>query len=194
MLEGQITADFIVHDDGTDRVGLQLAANHGGRDAAFFQIPEQVDIEKEPVGNHDQPFDAAVEQKLKIALEAGALVVHVGEDGKVRRLVKRVFDATQHQRAKRIGHVEHHDSDGVAALAAQGAGKLIRPVAKFLGGALDPFLGDGWNVTRQGSVIEDDGNCGGGESALLGNVSDGDHRNLLALSLDPRSTVAAKTA
>ena len=99
MFERHVAADFVVDDDGTDGVGFQFAADHRGGDAAFFQIAEQVDIEEEPVGQHDEGFDAAVEQHFQIALEAAALVVHVGEDGKIRRLVQRIFDAAQHQRA-----------------------------------------------------------------------------------------------
>ena len=44
--------------------------------------------------------------------------MHVGEDGQIRRLVQSIFDSPQHQRAVRVGHVEDHDADGVAALDA----------------------------------------------------------------------------
>src|SRR5271155_1459371 len=125
MLEREVTANFVVDDDRTHRVPFEFAANDGGGDAALFQIREQVDIEKEPVGEDDQALDAAVEQHLEIALEAAALIMHVGEDGQVRGLVERVFNAPQYQRAVGIGHVEDHDADGVAALAAQRAGKLV---------------------------------------------------------------------
>ena len=109
----------------------------------FSRSAKQVDIEKKPVGQNDQAFDAAVEQHFEIALEAAALVVHVGEDGQVRSLVERVFDAAQHQRAVGIGHVEDHDADGVAALAAQRAGKLVGAIAQLFRGALDALLGYG---------------------------------------------------
>ena len=125
-------------------------------------------------------FDAAVEQHLQIALEAAALVVHVGENGQVRRLVERVLDAAQDQRAVRVGHVEDHDADGVAALAAQRAGELVGTVSELLGGALDAFLGDGRDVARQRRVVQDDGNRGRGKSALLRHVTNGHHRNLCA--------------
>ena len=176
VLEREVTADFVVDDDRTDRVGLEFAADHRRGNAAFLQIAEQVDVEKEPVGENDQRLDAAVEQHLQIALETAALVVHVGENGKIRRLVERVLDAAQHQRAVRIGHVKHHDADGVAAFAAQRAGKLVGTVSEFLGGTLDSLLGDSRDVARQRRVVQDDRHRGRGKSAFLRHVTNGHHR------------------
>ena len=143
MFERKVAADFVIDDHRTHRVAFKFAADEHGGDAALFQIGEQVDIEKKPVGENNQAFDAAVEQHLEIALEAAALIVHVGENRQVRGLVERVFDAAQHQRAVGVGHVEDHDANGVAAFAAQRAGKLVGTVAQLFGGALDAFLGTG---------------------------------------------------
>jgi len=120
-------------------------------------------------------FDAAVEQHFEVTLEAAALVVHVGENGKIRSLVQRVLDAAQHQRAIGIGHIENHDADGVAALAAQRSCELIGAVAKFFGGALDALFSDGGDIARQWRVIQNDRHRGGGETALLRYITNGDH-------------------
>jgi precorrin isomerase len=69
--------------------------------------------------------------------------MYVSENGQKRRLVECIFDAAQHQRAVRIGHVEDHDSDGVAAAAAQRAGEQVGAVAQLRGSALDAALGIG---------------------------------------------------
>ncbi len=153
----------------------QFAPDHDGGDVAFFEIGEDVDVHEKPVGQDDEGFDAAVEQHFQIALEAAAFVVNVGENGKVGRLVKRIFDAAENQGAVGIGHVEDHDADGVAALAAQGAGKKVGTIAQFLGSAFDAFLGGGGNVAGQRSVVENDGDGGRGEAALLGDVANCDH-------------------
>ena len=63
----------------------------------------------------------------------------------------------------------------VTAFAAQGTSKKIRTIAEFLGGALDALLGGVWNIARERSVVEDDGNSGGGKTAFLGHIADGDY-------------------
>ena len=175
MFERGVGSDFIVDDDGADGIGFEFASDHDGGDAAFFEIGEDVDVDEQPVGQDDEGFDAAVEQHFEIALEAAALVVNVGEDGQVGRLVESVLDAAENQSAVGIGHVEDHDADGVAALAAQGAGKQVGTVAELLGGAFDAFLGGVGDVAGQRSVVQNNGNGGGGEAALFGDVADGDH-------------------
>ncbi len=62
---------------------------------AFFQVGEQVNIHEEPVGDDDERFDGTREKHFEIALEAAALIVHVGENGEVGGLVQRVLDAAK---------------------------------------------------------------------------------------------------
>src|SRR5580704_2302464 len=175
MLEGSVAAEFVVDHHGADRVGLKFASDHDGGDIAFFEVGEDVDVHEKPVGEDDQGFDTAVEQHFQIALEAAAFVVDVGENGKIGRLVKRIFDATKNQSAVGIGHVEDHNADGVAALAAEGAGKEVGTVAEFLSSAFDAFFGAGGNVAGQRSIIENDGDSSGGEPALFGDIANCDH-------------------
>src|SRR5262249_43834684 len=104
---------------------------------------------------------------FQVALKAAALVVDVGENGKVGRLIERVFDAAQDQRAVRVGHVEDHDSDSVAALAAERAGKEVRPVTQLLGRLFDSLLGFGRNIAGKRRIVKHDGDGGGGKSAFL---------------------------
>src|SRR5262245_50323738 len=118
MLEGEVSANFVVDDDRAHRVGFQFAADHGGGDAALLQVGEKIDVQEKPVGQYDQRFDAAVEKHLEVALKATALVVNIGENREERGLVQGVFDAAQDQGAKGVGHVKNHDTHGVAAFAA----------------------------------------------------------------------------
>ena len=141
-------------------------------------------IEKEPVGEHDQAFDAAVEQHLKIAFKAAALIVYIGENRQIRSLVERVLDAAQHQRAIGIGHVEHHDAHGVAALAAQRTGKFIRPIAQLFRRALDALLGHRRDIARQRRVVENDRHRGGGEPTLLRYIANRNHRSVAPCLLE----------
>ena len=106
-------------------------------------------------------------------------MVDVGQHGQVVRLVERVFDAAKNQGAEGVGHVEDHDSDGVAALAPQGTRELVRTIAQLLRGALDAFLGDRRDVTRQGRVVQDDGHGGRGKTAFLRHITNGHHAGAL---------------
>src|ERR1035437_3864821 len=134
MFEGGASADGIVDEHGADVVVVELAAYGCGRNVVLLQVGEDVDVHKQPVGQDDQALDAAVEQHFQIALKAAALVVDIGKDGKVRGLKERVLNAAQHQRAVRVGHVEHHDAHGVAAAGAPRAGKPFGAVFGRLGG------------------------------------------------------------
>ena len=93
MFQGRVGSGRIVDDDGADLVGLELAAHGGGWNVAFFQVGEHVDVHEQPVGQDDQSLDAAVKEHFQVALEAAALVVHVGEDGQERGLVESVLDS-----------------------------------------------------------------------------------------------------
>ena len=194
MLEREIAADFVIDDDRTHGVAFELEADDRGGNAAFFKVGEQVDIEEEPVGENDETFDAAVEQHFQIALEAAALVVNVGEDGQVRRLVERVLNAAENQRAVGVGHVEDHDADGVAALAAQGAGELVGTVAEFFGGALDFFLGDGRDVAGERRVVQDNRDGGGRKTALLRHIANRNHGSVAFAVPQVRSSEAHSRA
>ena len=187
MLEREEASDFVVDDDRTHGIAFEFAGDQSGRDAAFFQIGEHVDIEKEPVGKNDEALDAAIKQHFEIAFETATFVVNIGEDGQVGSLVERVFDAAQNQRAIGIGHVEDHDADRMAALAAQRPGKLVGAVAELFRGTLDALFGRRGNVSRERSVVQHDRDRGGGESALLGYITNCDHRNtaLEAMRYDP---------
>ena len=160
MFERGPGARNIVYDHRADFVVLELAAHGRGGNVVLLQIREHINIDKQPVGENYQTLDAAVEQHFEIAFEAAALIVHVREDREERRLVECVLDAAQHQRAVRVGHVEHHHADGVAAPAAQGAREQVGTVAEMRGRFLDASLGGVGNVSGQGSVVQDDGDGG----------------------------------
>src|SRR5215467_3417095 len=176
VLEGEVASDFVVDDDGADGIGFELASDHRCRDAALFKITQQVDVEEDPVGDYDQGLDAAVEEHLEVTLEAAALVVDVCENREVGSLIERVLDAAENHRTEGVGHVEDHDADGVAALAAERAGELVGTVSEPLGGAFDALLSDGRDVARQRCVVQDDRHRGRGEAAFLRHITNGYHR------------------
>ena len=80
---------------------------------------------KQPVGKNDEGLNATVEQHFQVALEAAAIVLHVGEDGKIGGLIERSFNAAKNEGAVGVGHVEDHDSDGVATFAPQRRAKRL---------------------------------------------------------------------
>jgi len=55
--------------------------------------------------------------------------VDISEDGEKQRLIESVLDATQRESAVRVGQVENHDADGMAALATQRARNRVGAVA-----------------------------------------------------------------
>lgn len=171
MLEGKARAKRIIDNDRTHAFILEFAADNGGRDLAFLKVRQHIDIEKKPVREHDQTLDAAIKKHLKVSFKTCALVVHVGEDGQIRRVEETVLDSPQYQRAVGIGHIEHHDTDGVAAATAQGTGEEIRAVSELGCGALDARLSRVGNVARQRRVIQDNGNGRRRETAAFGDVA-----------------------
>src|SRR5215469_9815206 len=64
----------------------------------------------------------------------------------------------------------------MAAFIAQGPREKVRTVAQFLGGDLNFFLGDLWDVASQRRIIQNDGDGGGRKAAGFGDISDGHSR------------------
>jgi tetratricopeptide (TPR) repeat protein len=180
MLESGASSLVVIDDHGADAVGFEFAADDGSGNVVLFEIGEEINVDKEPVGEDDEAFDAAIEHHFEIALEAAAIVVDVGEDGKERRLVEGILDSAKNQGAVGVGHVEDHDSHGVAAPAAQRAGKKVGTVSQLRGGALDAGFSGVGNVARKRRVVEDDGNGRRGEATSFGNVADSDGRRVAA--------------
>src|SRR5258705_7597307 len=108
MCESGTGALGVVYGQGTNMVVLEFASHDGSGNFAFLDVGEHVDIEEEPVGQHHQAFNAAVEEHFEITLKTAAFVMHIGENGQKRRLVKCIFHAAQHERAVGGGHVGDH--------------------------------------------------------------------------------------
>src|SRR5271156_317518 len=174
VFHGEMRAGFVVHHDGADGAGTQLAANHHRWNIAFFHVGKEVNIHEEPVGDDDERFDGTREKHFEIAFETAALIVHVSENGEIGGLVQGVFDAAEDQRAVGVGDIENHHAYGAIAFGAEEARDDFGAISKFLGGAFDAIFGGGWEVAGQRRVIEDDGDRGGRHAAFLGNVAQGD--------------------
>ena len=78
----------------------QVAPNQHSRNIPLLKIRQKIDIQKEPVGQHDQPFHRTVQQHFKIALESSTLVVHVRQNVQVGDLVQRIFNSAKDQGAE----------------------------------------------------------------------------------------------
>src|SRR3989454_1708622 len=119
MLKHGARARLVVHEDVADGIEFDFAPNDDRGDSPALEIGEKIDVHRKPIGDDDQPLDAAIEEHLEVTLEAMRLVVRVGQHGQVRRLIERILDAAENGRTERVGQIEDHDADGVGAAAAQ---------------------------------------------------------------------------
>src|SRR4029077_9993173 len=83
VFECEAAAGFIVHHNGTDEVAGERRAVGGGGDFALIQIGEHVNVDEQPVGNHDQGVDVPLQEHFQIALKALALFVSIGKNRKI---------------------------------------------------------------------------------------------------------------
>ena len=113
-----------------------------------------MNVYEEPVGYDDQCLDVMLQQHFKVSFKPVSLVVGVGENWHVRRLIEPVLDAPQNRRAKGIRNIEEHHSDTVAPFAAKKTRHCIWPVAELFGDFLDAFF-CGWrDVPRQWRIVQ----------------------------------------
>ena len=174
VLDGEIAALLVVHDDRPNRILREIAADDDGGQFAVAQLREPSAFLKEPVGDDDQTFDAAIHQQVEIAGQLFGVVVRVHHDGLIAGGAERFLNAAQDEGAEGIGEIEDHDADGVAAAAAQRARKEVGAVAHSFRGFADALFGSGGDVAREGRVIEHDGNGGWREAALSGDIDERD--------------------
>jgi len=120
MFEGEAAPGFVVDHDGADAVAGNFPAYSGGGDFLFVQIGKDIDFNEEPVGDNDEAVNVAFEKHFKIAFETIALVVRIGENREITERIKSVFNATEDGRAERVGYVEEHHTDALAAAMALG--------------------------------------------------------------------------
>src|SRR5258708_14027605 len=100
-----VSAQFVVHNNRTDRVVLQLAPNQRGWNAALLQVRQNIDVYEQPVRHHDQSFHLPLQQHLQVSLKPPALIMHIGEDRQERGLVEGILDPPPNQGAESIRHV-----------------------------------------------------------------------------------------
>jgi hypothetical protein len=66
-----------------------------------------MNVHNQPVGHHYQSFHVVFQKHFQIALETIPLVVRVGKNRHVGRLIKRILNAAQNRRTERIGDVKN---------------------------------------------------------------------------------------
>ena len=179
MFERHATASLVVHHHGAHRIARQLPADRSRRNIPFAQIGQHMNINDQPVRHHDQRFHVVLQEHLQVALKTIPLVMRVGKDRHIRRLIQRVFNPAHHRRAERIRNVEEHQPHRVAALTAEKPRHCIWPVAEFLRGFFDPFLCSGSDVPCQRRIIQNDRNGRRGKAAVFRDVP---HRHHLILA------------
>src|ERR1700733_1482260 len=150
MLEGGITASFIVDDHRANAVIRQITAHDDGGKGVLQDLEQNSSLLEEPVGHDDEALDPALQQQFEIALELFAVIMCVHDEGQVTSGVESLFDATKDQGAEGIGEIKDQDSDGAAVAAAQRAGGGIGVVPEGLGGLPDTPLGGGGNAPGGG--------------------------------------------
>src|SRR6202035_1464736 len=90
MFESGVCSEFVIDHDRTDGIVAQFASDHCSGDAALFEIGQNVNIDEQPVCKNNQRLDTPVQQHLQIALKAAPLIVHISENGKIRRLIESI--------------------------------------------------------------------------------------------------------
>src|SRR5438874_1659053 len=93
MLERQPSSRFVVHHHRAYRIPRHLPADRRRGDVSLAQVGQQLDVYEKPVGHHNQRFHVVLQQHFQIALEPGSLVVRIGKNWHVRRLIERVLDS-----------------------------------------------------------------------------------------------------
>ena len=143
VLEREPRTDFVIDHHRTDDVARKLPANRRRGNVPFGEIAQELNVDEEPVGNHDQGFNMAFEQHLEVSLEAIPLVVRVSENRDIRSLIERIFDSSHDQCAKRVRNVEEHHADALMRPLAARAGHGIRAVLELARNLFNAFLGRG---------------------------------------------------
>ena len=173
MLERQPPAPFVVHHHGTHRVAGKLPANCCGGNITFRKIRQQVNVNEEPVRDHNQCFDVTVQDHFQITLEPVPLIVRVRKNRYVRGLVQRVFNPAQNGRTKWIGDVEEHHAHAVRSFAAQETGHRVRPVTQLPRGLFNFFLGGRRDISGERCIVQNNGNRGRREAAQVRDIPHG---------------------
>src|SRR5258708_9893409 len=185
MGRGSVASAFVIDGHRTGGVGLQLAPDDDRRNLRLLQVRQHRDVKIEPVGEHNQRFYATLQQHLQITLKTAALVMRIGEYRQVGNLIKGILDTAKDGRAIGISHVEHHQSDGTVAAAAQRLGKNIGTVTQASGRFLNFAFGRKRNIAGERSVVEHDRYRARRETAGARHIADGHGLLAVAASQSP---------
>ena len=92
VFERQPSARFVIHHYRAHGIPRHFPANRGRRNVSLAKVRQELDVYEEPVSDYDQRFHVMLEKHFEVALEARSLVVRVGKNRYVGRLIKRVLD------------------------------------------------------------------------------------------------------
>jgi len=88
----------------------------------------------------DEPFDSPLLEEQRIFFEQVGPVAVAHNKIKVSFLQKMIFDSGHDQCCIAFADFRDKDADGVAALLAERAGKMIRPIVELARGLTNQFL------------------------------------------------------
>ena len=171
MLERHPRPKFVIDHHRADHIARQFPTDRRRRNVALRQIPEQLNIDEEPVRHDDQRLDVPLQQHLEISLKAIPLVMRIRKNRNVRLLIEAILNPTHDHRAKRIGDVEKHHADAVRALAAQKSRHGVRAIAELPRHFFNSFFCCGGDIARKRRIVEDDRNRRGRKAALRRDVA-----------------------
>src|ERR1700736_899604 len=107
----------------------------------------------------DESLYTARKKHLRVSVQK-LLVMPVDYRQKEEIVLPQIFfNTADDHRSIRVANLLSDNSNGIGALQAKGAGKIIGPVIQFLGGRQDPLLGACGDGSRCGGIIKCCGNC-----------------------------------
>ena len=111
---------------------IELAAVDDRRAPRRDRVGEGRRFLRQPVTEKDQAVGFLAPQHQRVPLLAGLLVLRVADEHGIALALRRVFDALQDQREKRIGDVRHGDEELRGPQRAQILRGRVRRVAERL--------------------------------------------------------------
>src|SRR5215470_5265848 len=121
----------MVEHDVDDALDVVVAGD-GDNWHGEVQVPRSID--------GDQSVDGALEKHARVLVDEVGAVAMAGDKVEVAFLQKIIFDAAHDGGGISVADLRDDDTDGEAALRAQGAGKKVGTVFEFSGGGENAVL------------------------------------------------------
>src|SRR5260221_2543786 len=156
-------------------LGCTLVVEHNVGYAFHVVVPGHGDYRygkiQVPGGIHgDQAVHRSLQEHAWIFVDEIGAVAVAGYKVEVSFLEKIIFYAAHNGRGISVAHFGDDDSDGEAALSAQGAGEEVGTIFEFSGGGEDSVLGILRDGVGHARPVDDEGDGGWGKVEVLGQL------------------------